>query len=140
MSDAIARRYQRLDDLTYRLAMAERSLLAQHRRRLDIASAGVRHHDLRRVLAGVRRDLDAQLAALLASGRAQLLRHGSRLQNAEARLQALSPLNVLERGYALVFDAQGKLVKDAAQVQSGEKIRARLAKGEFVATVNKGAH
>lgn len=135
MSDAIARRQQRLDDLVYRLATAERGLLAQQRRRLDIASAGVRHHDLRRVLAGVRRDLQAQMAALVASGRAQLLRHRSRLEQMGARLHGLSPLNILERGYALVFDAHGKLVKDAAQVQSGDEIRARLAKGEIDATV-----
>lgn len=140
MSDVIARRYQRLDDVTHRLLTAERSLLAHNRRRLDIAAAGVRHHDLRRVLAGVRRDLDAQLAALLASGRAQLLRYRSRLQNVEARLQALSPLNVLERGYALVFDAHGTLVKDSAQLQSGERIRARLARGEISATVHKASH
>lgn len=137
MTDAIARRQQRVDDLVYRLATAERALLGQQRRRLDLASAGVRHHDLRRVLAGVRRDLQAHLAALVASGRAQLLRHRSRLEQLEARLQGLSPLNILDRGYALVFDAQGKLVKDAAQVQSGEQIRARLAKGELSATVKE---
>jgi exodeoxyribonuclease VII large subunit len=135
MSDAIARRQQRLDDLVYRLATAERALIAQQRRRLDIASAGVRHHDLRRVLAGVRRELQVQMAALAASGRAQLLRHRSRLEQMEARLQGLSPLNILERGYALVFDAQGKLVKDAAQVQRGDEIRVRVAKGEIDATV-----
>jgi exodeoxyribonuclease VII large subunit len=137
MSDVIARRHQRVDDLVYRLATAERALLGQQRRRLDIAAAGVRHHDLQRVLAGVRRDLQAQLAALTASGRAQLLRHRSRLEQLQARLEGLSPLNILERGYALVFDAQGNLVKDAAQVQSGEDIRARLAKGELTATVKE---
>ena len=56
MADAIARRQQRLDDLIYRLSTAQRALLGQRRRRLDMASAGVRHHDLRRVLTGVRRD------------------------------------------------------------------------------------
>jgi exodeoxyribonuclease VII large subunit len=137
MTDAIARRQQRVDDLVYRLATAQRALLGQRRRRLDMANAGVRHHDLRRVLAGVRRDLQAQLAALLASGRAQLLRHRSRLEQLQARLQGLSPLNILDRGYALVFDAQGQLVKDAAQVQSGQEIRARLAKGEITATVKR---
>src|SRR5512146_20207 len=137
MTDAIARRQLRVDDLVYRLATAERALLGQQRRRLDLASAGVRHHDLRRVLAGVRRDLQAHLAALVASGRAQLLRQRSRLEQLEARLQGLSPLNILDRGYALVFDAQGKLIKDAAQVQSGEQIRARLAKGELSATVKE---
>ena len=42
---------------------------------------------------------------------------------------------ILERGYALVFDANGKLVKDAAQVKVGEEIRARVARGEIAATV-----
>jgi exodeoxyribonuclease VII large subunit len=102
-----------------------------------MASAGVRHHDLRRVLAGVRRDLHAHQSALLASGRAQFLRHRSLLEQLQARLQALSPLNILDRGYALVFDAEGKLVKDAAHVQSGDEIRARLAKGELSATVRQ---
>lgn len=135
MSDAIARRQQRVDDLVYKLATAERGLLAQQRRRLEIASAGVRHHDLRRVLAGVRRDLQAQVSALVASGRAQLLRHRSRMEQMEARLHGLSPLKILERGYALVFDAQGNLVKDAAQVHTGDEIRARVARGEIDATV-----
>lgn len=137
MTDAIARRQQRVDDLVYRLATAQRGLLARQRRRLDMAGAGVRHHDLRRVLAGVRRDLQAHYSALVASGRAQLLRHRSRLEQMEARLQGLSPLNILDRGYALVFDSEGKLVKDAAQVQSGEQIRARLARGELSATVRE---
>jgi len=137
MSDAISRRHQRVDDLVYRLATAQRGLLARQRRRLDMASAGVRHHDLRRVLAGVRRDLHAHQSALLASGRAQFLRHRSLLEQLQARLQALSPLNILDRGYALVFDAEGKLVKDAAHVRSGDEIRARLAKGELSATVRQ---
>jgi exodeoxyribonuclease VII large subunit len=137
MADAIARRQQRLDDLVHHLATTERGRLARERRRLDMASAGVRHHDLRRVLAGMRRDLQAQLAALVASGRALLLRRRSRYEQLEARLRDLSPLNILERGYALVFDAQGKLVKDSAQLQSGDEIRARLAKGEISATVRK---
>jgi len=42
---------------------------------------------------------------------------------------------ILERGYALVFDASGKLVKDASGVNAGEEIRARVARGEIEATV-----
>jgi exodeoxyribonuclease VII large subunit len=43
----------------------------------------------------------------------------------------------LERGYALVFDASGKLVKDAANVKAGDDIRARVVRGEIEATVKK---
>jgi exodeoxyribonuclease VII large subunit len=52
-------------------------------------------------------------------------------------LEMLSPVAILERGYALVFDANGNLVKEAEQVNSGEEIRARLARGEILATVKK---
>src|SRR5207253_3595835 len=69
--------------------------------------------------------------------RTVLLQQRSRLDQLAGRLTALSPLAILERGYALVFDASGKLVKDGAKVQIGEDISARLAKGEITATVKK---
>jgi exodeoxyribonuclease VII large subunit len=55
----------------------------------------------------------------------------------DTALSALSPLAILERGYALVFDASGKLLKDAAKVKAGDEISARLAKGTVSATVKK---
>jgi exodeoxyribonuclease VII large subunit len=55
----------------------------------------------------------------------------------DTALSALSPLAILERGYALVFDASGKLLKDAAKVKAGDEISARLAKGMLGATVKK---
>jgi exodeoxyribonuclease VII large subunit len=42
---------------------------------------------------------------------------------------------ILERGYALVFDASGRLLKDAERVKPGDQITARLARGEVSATV-----
>src|SRR5947207_5473174 len=117
--DAITRRQQRLDDLHYRLITGERNLLGSERRRLDLATAGIRHHDLTRVLSGVRRDLQARDAALSAATRAQWWQQRSRLNNFHDRLHGLSPLNILERGYALVFDSEGQLVKDATQVPPG---------------------
>jgi len=137
MRDLIGRRQQRLDELSYRLGAAERHELQRYRQRLAVASARLRMHDLRRVLSGMRREIDAHAAALAAAARAHLMRRRARLGPVEARLRALSPLNILERGYALVFDAQGNLVKDAAQVQPGDEIRARVQRGEIEATVNK---
>jgi len=52
-------------------------------------------------------------------------------------LNALSPTNILERGYALVFDSAGNLVKNADQVHAGEEISARLARGSVKARVNE---
>ena len=61
-----------------------------------------------------------------------------RLDQLTGQLEALSPLAILDRGYALVFDSAGTLLKDAERVQAGDEISARLAKGSLVATVKRG--
>ena len=137
IEDALGRRQQRLDDLVYRLSTAESALLDAQRRRLDVAATRVRHYDLRRQLASMRRDLAARAASLGALGKRLLLERSSRLEQFAARLGELSPLKILERGYALVLDASGRLVKDAAQVRAGDEITARLAHGTLAATVKK---
>ena len=50
-------------------------------------------------------------------------------------LAALSPTAILSRGYALVFDAAGNLIKDASQLKTGDAVRAQLGRGEFTAEV-----
>ena len=135
MMDGINQRQQRLDDLTFRLEKTERRLIEQHRRRWERASAAVRHYDARRVLAGIKRDLTSHTASLGAAMKTALLRNRSRLEQIEHELKALSPVAILERGYALVFDSSGKLVKDSAQVNPGDEISAKLARGQITARV-----
>ena len=137
MMDGINQRQQRLDDVQFRLEKAERRLLEQQRRRWEHASAAVRHYDARRFLAGIRQRLDAHSAAVSNAMRTGLLRYRSRLEQAQRQLQALSPVSILERGYALVFDSSGKLLKSSEQVQSGDEISARLARGRITARVEK---
>jgi exodeoxyribonuclease VII large subunit len=107
------------------------------RRRWETLAAAVRHYDLRRVLAGIRGELQAGTAALAAAMRNQLLQNKVRIERMGRALEALSPLAILERGYALVFDGSGQLVKDAAQVNIGDDISARVARGEIRATVKE---
>jgi exodeoxyribonuclease VII large subunit len=140
MMEFIGRRQQRLDDLTNRLTHAQRGVLVRDRRRFEALAAAVRHYDLRLVLGGVRARLDARVAAIAAAARDVLLRRRARLERLTSQMEALSPVAILERGYALVFDASGKLVKDAARVKVGEEIRARVARGEIEATVKTSHH
>ena len=137
MMDLIRQRQQKVDDLTYRLERGERQALELMRRRWETVAAAVRHYDLRRVLAGIRGELEAGTAALAAAMRNQLLQNKVRLERMGRALETLSPLAILERGYALVFDGAGQLVKDAAQVKAGEEISARVARGEIRAVVKK---
>lgn len=137
MMDLIRQRQQKVDDLTYRLERAQRQMLEQARRRLETVSAAVRHYDLRRVLAGIRGELQAGTSALASAMRHQLLLNRVRLERMSRALEALSPLAILDRGYALVFDGAGQLVKDASLLQPGSEITARLARGQIDATVKR---
>jgi exodeoxyribonuclease VII large subunit len=83
--------------------------------------------------------LEAQTAALAGGMRNLMLQYKVRAERMGRALEMLSPLAILERGYALVFDGEGKLVKDAAQVKAGEEIRARVARGEIRAVVKGSA-
>jgi len=59
----------------------------------------------------------------------------ARLAALAANLEHLSPVRVLERGYSLVRDASGRLVRDAATLKSGERIDVRFARGGVKARV-----
>jgi exodeoxyribonuclease VII large subunit len=159
MRDSIARRQQRIDDLVFRLARSQSRLLKSHFRRLDALEAHLRRHDLRVRTGVMRRPLDghtaklhAAMARLLAARRVELDRLGAALRIAPATvllrkrsrwermyssLEALSPTAILARGYALVFDDEGRLVKQAARLNPGDRVRAQLAQGEFTARVEQ---
>lgn len=135
--DGINQRQQRLDDLRFRLETAERKLIERNRRRWEHISAAVRHYDARRVLAGMQRDLASKAGAIASAMRTSLLRRRSRLEQLEHQIKALSPVAILERGYALVFDSEGKLIKDSAQIRVADEITAKLARGSLTAKVEK---
>ncbi len=135
--EVIRQRQQKLDDLTHRMELAERNLLQQLHRRWETISAAVRHYDLRLVLSGMRKELDSKATALLAVTRNVLLQHRVRTERLDTALQSLSPLAILDRGYALVFDSEGTLLKDSGRIKVGDEISARLAKGEIQAQVTK---
>src|ERR1700726_4714691 len=88
MVDVINRRQQRLDELKNRLERAERQIMEQQRRRLETAAAAVRHHDVRRMLAGIHQELDSRVAALAATARTLLLRRRGRLNQLTGQLEA----------------------------------------------------
>jgi exodeoxyribonuclease VII large subunit len=137
MMEIIRQRQQRLDDLSHRLEVSERLLLEQMRRRWETISAAIRHYDLRLVLSGMRKELDSKTIALIAVTRNVLLQHRVRAERLDTALQSLSPLAILERGYALVFDAEGKLLKEARAVEIGDQISVHLAHGQIQAGVTK---
>jgi len=137
MMEVIHQRQQKLDDLTHRMELGERLVLEKLLRRWETISAAVRHYDLRLVLSGMRKELESGTAALVSVMRNVMLQHKVRSDRLQTALDSLSPLAILERGYALVFDSEGKLLKDVRGVKVGDEISTRLAHGELRASVTK---
>jgi exodeoxyribonuclease VII large subunit len=81
-----------------------------------------------RVAAG-RNKFDMLCTARDAAGLARLEDVASRFRLASGALDALSPLAVLQRGYALAQDTSGRLIRDAAKVNVGDGLSLRLAQG-----------
>ncbi|MDR3762885.1 MAG: exodeoxyribonuclease VII large subunit [Acidobacteriota bacterium] len=135
MEDAIALRQQRIDDLSFRLESQLRARLSAAQRKLELAASHLYRQDVRRRLVMRQKDLEARVEALTSTLQKAMMRRRARLEQAAAQLAVLSPVSILARGYSLIFDASGHLVKDAAQLHPGDEIRARLARGEVEAQV-----
>jgi exodeoxyribonuclease VII large subunit len=131
----IGRSLQRVDDLDYRLRECMRSRLESNNRRLHSLEVRLRHLDLRLRMAGMRQRLEACGNALSQSMRWRLTHCHRLLAPLEAQLRQLSPLRILDRGYAIVTDEAGRLLKSATGVDEGERLRIRLAEGELRAKV-----
>lgn len=86
---------------------------------------------------------EQQVEALLERSR-RTLRHlldraDADLEHTRARVVALSPAATLQRGYAVLRRADGTVVRAADEVAEGDRLRARVAEGEFGVTVGEGS-
>jgi exodeoxyribonuclease VII large subunit len=133
--DGLRRREQRMDDLGYRAETSVLRLVRVRRERLSRAETrlGQQHVMLR--LADDRQHLQGLRARLEAARLSVVSRGGARVEQSTTQLEALSPLRVLERGYALVYQANGMLLRASNEVSEGESVVAQLAKGRVRATV-----
>jgi len=137
MRGILQRLDQRLDDSAARIAVDLGGKLrraSQHVARLESA---VRHHDPRRQLAQVKldlRSLDARLERAVERG---LRTSSADCRSMLARLHALSPKAVLDRGYALVQAQDGTFVRSVANIAGGDRLTTHLSDGTFQSIVNK---
>jgi len=124
---------QRLDSAAGRLGRPSGRLAQQQRRAAQLGDA-LRHAVLMRIERGCT-VLDGRQAALQGAVQRRSQRQHDRLHRAELRLQLLDPKLVLQRGYALLTDEHGGVVRSAAQTRPGQPLRAALAEGEVDLTV-----
>ena len=134
----LALRGRHVAELTHQVSRTGRALVARRRRRyheLRLALEGV---DLRRRLATVRTGLARADGALRAAVVEVRYRADARLGGQVARLESLSPLAVLARGYAVCWDGpRTRIVRDAASVADGDAVHVTLHQGELQCRVER---
>ena len=153
----IANRTQMLDEVDHRLRRACEARLGERRARLAALASRLSLTDLRlRIARNVHRNqqLIGRLAQIhLVAGRSQrvsvletsitrLMQTRSeagrrRWEAATAHLSQLSPLAVLQRGYAIVRDAEGHVVRAAEEVSLDDRLQVRLNRGELNVIVSE---
>jgi exodeoxyribonuclease VII large subunit len=135
----IAEHEQGTDDVRQRLEQAARR--AQSRRRTDLERLqrrlATRHP--RAVIARSRAELGPLEVRLHGAMRARIARAHGKLGEKLASLDAMSPLAVLARGYAIATTAAGRAIRAASEVSSGQTISIRVNRGAFSAKVETAA-
>lgn len=133
----INRAQQRTDELDYSLRTRLARALSSRGERLRALDARLRERDLSVRLAKAGERWRAGSRALSEAIERRLGRAQRRLEPLAWRLQALSPLKVLERGYSIVQAEDGRIVKRAGDAPAGASIRVRLHEGRLAALVRE---
>jgi exodeoxyribonuclease VII large subunit len=123
----VVERRLRLDAQARRARQALMRLTPDRRARIDRSALA-----LRRLLPepeALRNRVERAGAGLQSGGRARFEAAHRDLEAQAAQLHALSPLGVLGRGYALVRREDGRIARDAAELQPQERLQVRLARG-----------
>ena len=120
-----------LDQSRQRLSRARTSRLHTERRLLISLRSRPVMADPRAMITARRHELDALTDRARRRVRANLHRAGDQIDHLRSQVRALSPLATLERGYAVVQHADGRIIMDRADVEADELLRVRVARGDF---------
>ena len=131
----LARDRERLAHLQHRLLGAMRNEVQRRRTVLQQAQGRLHGMHPRTRLPLLAQRLAAQYQRLRRGMEQRHARDEARWRHLGRALHAVSPLATLDRGYAIVFDAGGKVLRSARSVAVGTPLRARLADGELALRV-----
>lgn len=124
---------QELQSLSRQIPTVTLQRLQRERKQLDALTTRIPASAVRQ-LANARIRVAATRQSLLAVVGNQLQRERHRLEMIAQRMKDVSPQRQFERGYSLTLK-EGKIVKDAAQLKTGDRIVTRLGQGEVTSTV-----
>lgn len=128
---------QRLKELQARLLQAQRNDSQRAQARFQYLQSRLLATQPASAIRLTRERAEALNARLTSALRVRLQTQNSALNSAESLLRSLSPLAVLDRGYAIARNAAGEVIADASMLKPGEILDVRLARGRVDAEVKR---
>jgi len=128
---------QRVDDLAGRLELALQNSVARSRGQFDRLQTGLMHTNPARAVESLRQRfllLTVQCERLM-TGKVEGMKHV--FAGTTARLEVLSPLKTLSRGYAIATTVDGTVVTDTSQLAAGDPVRLQLHRGRALCRVEE---
>ena len=130
---------QRLDLASQRFGGSLSRMVARKRAKFDSAGGGLRPAALRREIVGKRTEVERLAARLQPALGRRMKRLRDALREQTRVLDSVSYERVLARGFALVTNGEGGLVRSAAAVAEGDALKLRFADGEVGVTADGGS-
>lgn len=128
---------QRLKELQSRLAQAQRNDQQRAQARFQYLQSRLLATQPASAIRLTRERTESLQARLASALQMRLQKQNSTLNAAESLLRSLSPLAVLDRGYAIARNAAGEVIADASMLKPGETLDVRLARGRVEAEVQR---
>ncbi|NNN49315.1 exodeoxyribonuclease VII large subunit [Vibrio sp. 2-2(8)] len=132
----LQRQSQQLDDTEMRLQRAIQRYISTQREHIGQQYHQLQLHSPVQTLAKQQHRLAKSEQQLLDVMEKKLLRTAHRLTLAAEKLDAVSPLATLKRGYSITRDSSGKVIHRARDLKTGDQLITRMADGEVFSTVN----
>ena len=133
----LGRLQQRNDEADFALRDRIRAALQNNHKRLDQLESNLRRLDIRIRFGAARRTQESLTSRLRQAIQKRLNSARTRLETPAAHLTQLSPLKILDRGYALIVNESGALVKAPSDAPPKSKVTLRVARGNLKARIEK---
>jgi exodeoxyribonuclease VII large subunit len=135
MHRSIALRVQRVDEIDFRLRHEQRAIVERNERRLAGVARRLEANDLRLRLARIRHRHEFLGERMRKAIEARLWHAQRRHESLDLHLRQLSPLGVLARGYAIVENEGGRILRSSSETAAEERLKIRLHRGGLDAAV-----
>jgi exodeoxyribonuclease VII large subunit len=128
--DMLGMATQRLDELNNRLPLGLKSVAQNRSAILNKLVGGLSSGRLKQMVSYKKSDMEAVSRRLVPAGERRLVDLSQRLTTASRMMESLSYERVLERGYVVIINSQGKPVSKAASLKTGEQVTTKFHDGD----------